>query len=285
MADLAFSNLQNNLISQKALEVLSARRSPLQIFTNQISADANASAVYVPYASGFTANRGFGGTGAGTLTGVSVTFGEPYVSSTPVTPNVLTSGFTNLIENIIPAQIEAVMDSIERDLFGLVNATNIPVQLSAATVNIAAHIDSGSVVIRTSGSNAQQYTLVGDKFDTQLKSVLGAANVYVQADILTGKYVNDYKVNNSIVLPCTKFGTYATGSDAATVIPDTIVWASKPVYTGANTVGAIYTNVGGLQFATFLDVDPTTHKLWVQTGAQIAMGAGRTGFGARLKIN
>lgn len=281
MADLAFSNLQNNLIAQKALEVLSARRSPLQVFTNQIADDANASAVFVPYASGFTANRGFGGTGAGTLTGVSVTFGEPYVSSTPVTPNVLTSGFTNLITNIIPAQVEAVMASIERDLYGLINATNVPVQVSSSTATIA-QVDSGSYVIRTSGSNAQQYTLVGDKFDTQLKSVLGSTNVYVQADILTGKYVNSYNVNNSIVLPASNFSTYATGSDAVTVIPDTIVWASKPVDVRP---GASVASQYGIQFVTFLDVDPTTHKLWVQTGAQVAMGAGRTGFGARLKVN
>jgi len=281
MADLAFSNLQNNLIAQKALEVLSARRSPLQVFTNQIADDANASAVFVPYASGFTANRGFGGTGAGTLTGVSVTFGEPYVSSTPVTPNVLTSGFTNLITNIIPAQVEAVMASIERDLYGLINANNVPVQVSSSTATIA-QVDSGSYVIRTSGSNAQQYTLVGDKFDTQLKAVLGSTNVYVQADILTGKYVNSYNVNNSIVLPASNFSTYATGSDAVTVIPDTIVWASKPVDVRP---GASVASQYGIQFVTFLDVDPTTHKLWVQTGAQVAMGAGRTGFGARLKVN
>lgn len=281
MADLQFSNLQTQLISAKALDVLSARRSALQIFTNQVSGDANASAVFVPYASGFSANRGFGGTGAGTMNGTSVTFGEPYVSSTPVTPNVLTSDFPNLITNIIPAQVEAVMVAIEHDLYGLINATNIPVQVSSSTATLA-QFDTASLTIRTSGSNAQQYTLVGEKYDTQLKAALSAANIYVQADILSGKYVGSYNVQNSIVLPTSNLSTYATGSDAVTVIPDTIVWASKPVDVRA---GASAYNQYGISFVTYLDVDPVTHKLWVQTGAQVAMGAGRVGFGARHKVN
>jgi hypothetical protein len=281
MADLAFSNLQNNLIAAKALEVLTARRSPLTIFTSKIADDANASAVYVPYASGFTANRGFGGTGAGTLTGTSVTFGEPYVSSTPVTPNVLTSGFTDLVTNIIPAQVEAVMIAIEQGLYGLVNATNFPVQVSSSTV-LLSQFDSGSNTIRTSGSNAQQYTLVSEKYDTQTKAILSSTNVYVQADVLTGKYIDTYKVQNSIVFPTSNLATYATGSDAVTLIPDAIVWASKPVDVRS---GASAYEQYGISFVTYLDQDPVTHKLWVQTGAQVAMGAGRVGFGVRHKIN
>lgn len=283
MADFTFSSFQNQIIAQKQLEVLNARRSAITLFTNLIAEDAYATAVFVPYGSGFAANRGFGGTGAGGLSGSSVTFLEPYVSSTPVTPNIKTSGFPNLVTTIIPNQIEAVMIGMEATLYGLINATNIPPQVSGSNAAVAM-FDSSSLIIRTSGSNAQQYTLVSEKFDTQLKANLGAANVYVQADILTGQYVNTYKVNNSIVLPTSNLATYATGADAVTVIPDTIVWATKPADINHGNILAT-SEYYGIPFVTYLDEDPVTHKLWVQTAAQVAFGVGRSGFGARLKIN
>lgn len=228
------------------------------------------------------------GPSAVTMTGTPITMKEPYKLTYELTPLQSQQVDFNTVANIaFPNQIGALVQECYKQYYSNINATTVPVQFSASAASYDL-VNSGSQVIFTSGSSSPQFALAGQKFDLQLKSNLIALNYLAGAQAIAGNTRDGYAAGAVDVVPSYDLVSNATGADAVVLMPDTIIAGSRlPDVNGDGTaqVFDIQDPMTGFAIRSFVWFHPVNKTWQLSSTVQFTAVPGRTGFGARLKIN
>lgn len=289
---LAFSNLDVPVLTAAGLKALQSKDSILNNIThNYLGADTTArTAVRVPYMNKGTGSIWASSTGYGsqnnTVNGIDVIFTEPIFVTDEITPNQNNSyNIEYLATTLVPNQAEAVFAACRQRVEQYIDATTFPVQISGSTGTLDM-VKSGSGTIFTSGSNAQQFVVTGQKFDQQLQSNLITLNYLAGAQIIAGNYANGYTAGYAQVTPAYDMPTNATGADAAVLIGDSILGAARiPQVHNVLSQVSVVDPRSNFPLLFFTWVNPVNQTLNFTTAVQFNTNRGRVGFGARLKVN
>lgn len=286
---MTFTNADIAILSESGLATLRTKNALFSRIARNFSTSTGTQ-VIVPYMNPDTASRWTSATGYGpesaTITGITIQMGEPFKKSYELTPLQAGAYDFNYIATVaFPNQVGALVTECYKQYYTFVDATTTPVQYSGS-VGTYDMVSSGSQLIYTSGSSADQFTLAGQKFDAQLKSNLQAGNFIVGAQIINGQARNEYLCGNTTVLPSYDLTSTSTGADAVVLTPDTIVAASRlPEVNPDAQVFDVQDPMTGFAIRTFIWRHPVNHTPMMTSTVQFTAARGRSGFGARLKIN
>jgi hypothetical protein len=225
-------------------------------------------------------------TNTNTINGVDIVFSEPIFKTLALSPNQANSyNLPYIATTIVPALVESVVEECQKQIEVLFNSTVLPTQFSGSIASFDL-VQSGSTIVYGSSSAAPQFTAVSAKFDRQLKSDLKSNNFILASEIVGGTLRNGYPCGDSDVVPAYGMDTYATTADAAVLTPDTILAAARmPLAMPNSTVVAEFVDPSlNFPMLFFQWIGPDG-ALNFTAATQFNVAAGRTGHGARLKIN
>jgi hypothetical protein len=291
-----FTNADNPVFVASGLQGLKLKNSILaKVNHRYLGADTETrTAVRVPYissigsASVWTAGASNGySSNTNTLTGLDLVFVEPIYKTFTLSPNQANSydiGYVSTV--IIPSTVEAVVEECEKQVETFLDATTLPVQYTSSVASYDM-VESGSQVCYASSSNADQFTVVSAKFDRQLKTDLKNSNYIVGAQVVAGSLRDGYPCGNTDVVPAYGLENFSTGADAAVITPDTILVAARmpAPLPNSSVVTQIVDPSLNFPILFFIWTHPVDGTLNFTSATQFIAGRGRTGHGARLKIN
>lgn len=284
-----FTSADIAVLSDSGLTALRSKNGLLSQISRNFSTETGTQ-VLVPYMNADTASQWSTTTGYGpesaTITGITIQMGEPFKKSYELSP--LQAGaynFDYIATVAFPNQIAALVLECDKKIYSFVDSTTYPTQYSQSVANYEL-VESGSQAVYTSGSSAPTFTLVSQKFDKQLKTDLVNRNYLVANAVLTGQYQNTYVCGNTTVIPSYNLTDVQSTADAVTLIADSIVAGSRlpPVNDNAQ-VFDIQDPISGLAIRSFVWQHPVNHTPMLTSTLQFSAARGRTGFGARLKVN